>query len=160
MSTFSVHQWNDLWAGLKEVRRVTRGPVAILTCDPALLRRFRLLDYAPEVIETEARRYPPVDDIADGLGGHTSIIGVPVPIDCTDGFNEAYYARPERLLDPGARLSCSAWSFVDDRVHHRFAAELRHDLDDGTWERRYGRLREQPTFDGSLVLVVSDPEGA
>ncbi|MEV6646714.1 methyltransferase domain-containing protein [Amycolatopsis sp. NPDC051371] len=159
MSTFSVHQWNDLWTGLKELRRVTRGPVAILTCDPALLRRFWLLDYAPEVIETEAGRYPSVDDIADGLGGHTSIVPVPIPIDCTDGFNEAYYARPERLLDPGARLSCSAWSFVDDRVHHRFAAELQHDLDDGTWERRYGRLREQPTFEGSLVLVVSDPTG-
>src|SRR5438067_2246742 len=24
MSTFSVHQWNDLWAGLREMRRVTR----------------------------------------------------------------------------------------------------------------------------------------
>ena len=152
MSTFSVHQWNDLWAGLREMRRVTRGPVAILTCDPALLRKFWLLDYAPEVIETESRRYPSVDDIADGLGGNTTVIGVPIPNDCTDGFNEAYYARP------GARLSCSAWSFVDDHVHHRFAAELRRDLDDGTWDRRYGRLREQPAFDGSLVLIVSRPE--
>ncbi|MFD9894791.1 class I SAM-dependent methyltransferase [Amycolatopsis sp. NPDC059027] len=160
MTTFSVHQWKDLGAGLAELRRVTRGPVAVLTCDPLLLRRFWLADYAPEVIGTEARRYPPVEDIADGLGGDTQVIGVPVPIDCTDGFNEAYYARPERLLDPDARLSCSAWSFVDDEVHARFAAELRRDLANGTWERRYGGLREQAEFDGSLVLIVSRPAGS
>ncbi len=33
MTTFSVHQWGYLRAGLREVRRVTRGPVVILTCD-------------------------------------------------------------------------------------------------------------------------------
>ena len=40
MSTFSVHQWHDLVAGLREVRRVTRGPVVVLTCDPQLLDRL------------------------------------------------------------------------------------------------------------------------
>src|ERR1700691_3619890 len=69
MTTFSVHQWSDLRAGLREVRRVTRGPVVILTCDPARLRLFWLNEYAPEVIETEARRYPMVEAIAEGLGG-------------------------------------------------------------------------------------------
>src|SRR6201992_739460 len=38
MTTFSVHQWGDLRAGLREVRRVTRGPVVILTGDPERLR--------------------------------------------------------------------------------------------------------------------------
>ena len=42
MTTFSVHQWSDLRAGLCEMRRVTRGPIVILTCDPDLLRRFWL----------------------------------------------------------------------------------------------------------------------
>jgi hypothetical protein len=31
MTTFSVHQWSDLKAGLLEVRRVARGPVVVLT---------------------------------------------------------------------------------------------------------------------------------
>ena len=58
MTTFSVHQWGDLRAGLREMRRVTRGPVVILTCDPDLVRTFWLYEYAPEVLDTEARRYP------------------------------------------------------------------------------------------------------
>ncbi len=157
MTTFSVHQWKDLRAGLAEVRRVTRGPVVVLTCDPGLLRRCWLNDYAPEVIDTEARRYPSVGELAEGLGGEVRTMPVPIPADCSDRFNEAYYARPEGLLDPGARLACSAWSFVGREVHERFTAALGRDLEDGTWDRRFGALREQPFFEGSLVLVVSEP---
>lgn len=156
MTTFSVHQWGDLDRGLHEIRRVTRGPVVILTGDPAQLDRFWLYEYAPEVIDTEAGRYPSVSALAEGLGGLTQSVSVPIPLDCTDGFNEAYYGRPEALLDPAARLSCSAWSFVDEAVQQRFADHLRRDLDSGAWDRRFGHLRTQPTFAGSLVLVVSE----
>jgi ubiquinone/menaquinone biosynthesis C-methylase UbiE len=44
MATFTVHQWSTLEAGLAEMRRVTRGPVVILTCDPSLVQRFWLND--------------------------------------------------------------------------------------------------------------------
>jgi SAM-dependent methyltransferase len=157
MATFSVHQWGDLRRGLREVRRVTCGPVVILTCDPERLRRFWLDGYAPEVIEIEARRYPSVEALSEGLGGTVAATVVPVPLDCTDGFNEAYYGRPEALLDPAARLSCSAWSFVGAAVHDRFTRELGRDLADGTWDDRHGRLRTLPAFDGSLILVTSQP---
>ena len=82
---------------------------------------------------------------------------VPVPLDCTDGFNEAYYGRPEALLDPLARRSCSAWSFVGAAVHDRFTRELGRDLASGTWDDRYGYLRTQPAFEGSLILVTTQP---
>jgi len=154
MTIFSLHQWGDLTAGLGNMRRVTRGPVAILTCDPHALDRFWLNDYAPEVIATEARRYPEITTIAAALGGKVEIVPVPIPIDCSDGFGEAYYGRPELLLDPGARLACSAWHLVDSKVADRFVAALRRDLADGVWEARYGHLRTQATFEGSLRLVV------
>jgi hypothetical protein len=157
MTTFSVHQWRDLGAGLSEMRRVTRGPVAILTCDPDMVGSFWLDEYAPEVITTEARRYPTLATLAKGLGGSTRTTVVPVPFDCVDGFNEAYYGRPERLLDPPARHSCSAWSFVGADVHRRFTATLTAALADGTWDRHHGHLRRQPTYEGSLVLMVSEP---
>jgi SAM-dependent methyltransferase len=157
MTTFSVHQWSDLRAGLRELRRVTRGPVVIITGDPHRLRRFWLNDYASEVIETEARRYPSVETLSAALGGSTRVTPVPVPLDCTDGFNEAYYGRPEALLEPAARLACSAWSFVGPAVHDRFTRELGRDLADGSWDGRYGYLRTQPSFDGSLILLTAAP---
>ncbi|TQS44066.1 class I SAM-dependent methyltransferase [Cryptosporangium phraense] len=154
MTTFSVHQWSDPAAGLRELRRVTRGPVAVLTSDPALLDRFWLADYAPEVIRTEARRYPPIDTFRSVLGD-VEVVPVPIPLDCTDGFNEAYYGRPEMLLDPLARSSCSAWGFVDDVTAGGYVARLTSALEEGTWDRDLGHLRTQPTFEGSLVLVLS-----
>jgi SAM-dependent methyltransferase len=157
MTTFSVHQWGDLEAGLQELRRVTRGPVLVLTCDPALLGRSWLAEYAPETIAVEARRYPQPSRIAAGLGGTTEILSLPIPLGCVDGFGEAYYGRPEALLDAGARRANSAWSFVDPDAELRFVAQLTSDLADGTWDRRYGELRTAPHFDGSLVLVVSRP---
>ncbi|KIF73242.1 ubiquinone biosynthesis protein [Streptomyces sp. 150FB] len=157
MSTFSVHQWKDVRAGLREMRRVARGPVVLLTCDPDLVRDFWLYEYAPAVLDTEAGRYPSVATISEALGGEVTVEPVPIPADCTDGFNEAYYARPERLLDPGARQANSAWSFVDAAVRERYAETLRHALESGAWDRRHGALREQGTLNGSLVLVRSVP---
>lgn len=135
------------------MRRVTRGPVVVLTCDPKLVRDFWLYPYAPEVLDTEARRYPPIEDMAGALGGTGTIQAVPIPLDCTDGFNKAYYGRPEMLLDPATRQACSAWSFVDDGVRERFDKNLRRDLESGAWDARFGHLRTQPAYEGSLVIV-------
>ena len=157
MGTFTVHQWLDLGAGLREVRRVTRGPVVFLTCDPALLRTYWLYQYSPEVIETEAARYPQITAVAAGLGGTIKVTSVPIPLDCTDGFNDAYYGRPEMLLNQAARLACSAWSFVEPAAVTRFEAHLARDLADGTWDKKHGHLRKQKYFEGALVLVVSVP---
>lgn len=157
MTTFSIHQWSDAGRGLAELRRVTRGPILVLTCDPLLVRNFWLYEYAPEVLDEEARRYPDLDVIVRGLGGAVSTTTVPIPLDCTDGFNEAYYGRPERLLDPAARLSCSAWSFVDAAAARRFADHLKVDLETGAWDAQHGHLRTQLWLDGSLVLLTGNP---
>jgi SAM-dependent methyltransferase len=155
MTTFSAHQWPDLAAGLKEMRRVTRGPIVVLTGDPATVDRSWINDYAPEVIATEARRYPPVSAFAAALG-RVDTTEVPIPFNCVDGFNEAYYGRPELLLDPRARSVCSAWSFVDAGAVARFEEQLARDLKTGEWDRRYGQLRSQPVFLGSLIRIVSN----
>jgi SAM-dependent methyltransferase len=157
MTTFSVHQWSDLEAGLREMRRVTRGPVVILTCDPALVRDFWLYDYAPLVLDTEARRYPTVGRMTEILGGKVDVVPVPIPLDCVDGFNEAYYGRPERLLDPAARQACSAWSFLDAGTSAAYTEALRRDLESGTWDARFGPLRSRAELLGSLVLLRAVP---
>lgn len=157
MTTFSVHQWADLERGLAEVRRVTRGPVVVLTCDPDRVQGYWLAEYAPEVLATEARRYPALDRIAAALGGEVESTRLPIPFTCVDGFSEAYYARPERLLDPGARMANSAWSFVDEVTARRSVAALREALASGEWDRRHGSLRVRPAYDGSLVLLRATP---
>jgi len=155
MTTFSVHQWTDLEAGLREMRRVTRGPLIVLSCDPDFVQHFWLNDYAPKVLAAEARRYPALEGMRVVLGGLSEIVSAPIPLMCRDGFNEAYYGRPERLLEPAARLACSAWSFVDEVTAADNVEALRSDLASGVWDGRYGHLRTLPTYDGSLRLIVA-----
>lgn len=157
MAIVTVHQWQDLEQGLAELRRVTTGPVVILTCDPQAPPAGWLADYAPEVIATERRRFPAIDRLAEGLGGRVRVEAVPVPLRCVDGFNEAYYGRPEGLLVPEARLACSSWSFLSAEATARFEARLRADLASGAWDAKWGHLRRQAWLEESpLRLVVGE----
>lgn len=59
MAVLTVHHWADKAAGLREMRRVTRGPVVLLTFDPAarpwLTTTFPRL---PRSTTTRCRREP------------------------------------------------------------------------------------------------------
>ena len=159
MAMVTVHQWPDFEKGLAELRRVTRDRILVLTFDGAALDRFWLTDYAPELIQAECRRYPAIELIRRNLGDKTELQSVPIPVDCVDGFTEAFYARPERLLNAAVRRSQSAWGFVDDKIQDHFVKKLSSDLESGAWDSRYGKWRQQPVFHGSLRLIISHPEG-
>jgi SAM-dependent methyltransferase len=154
MASVTVHQWQDLEAGLAEMRRVTRGPVVLLVCDPARMMDYWLSDYIPEVREVEARRFPSIKRIVGALGGRVTVEPVPIPLDCQDGFNEAYYGRPEAFLDQDARLACSSWNLVPEAAVERFVRTLSDDLASGRWDEKYGHLRSQPFYEGPLRLVI------
>lgn len=158
LSAFTLPDLPDLERGLAELRRVARGPVVVLARDPGRLQDSWLAEYAPEVIAAEARRHPSVDRVAAALGGATlggavETTRVPIPFTCVDGSSEAYYARPERLLDPAVRQADPAWDLVDEMTARRSVAALREALESGEWDRRHGSLRVRPTYDGSLVLL-------
>ena len=91
------------------------------------------------------------------LGGKTLSHPVMIPFACRDGFNEAYYGRPEIFLDDAARAANSAWSFVAPETEKSYVAHLARDLSNGAWDARHGSLRSQPSYDGSLRLIVSTP---
>ena len=157
--TFSLDEWDDLQHGLAELRRVTRGSIVILTRDPARVERSWLAEYAPEVTAAEARALPALDRIAAALGDDVvTTTTLPIPFTCVDGFSEAYYARPERLLDAGARRADPAWSRVDEMTARRSVAALRTAIESGEWDRRHGALRVRPSHEGSLVLVTAVPQ--
>ena len=159
MALVTVHQWRDLDRGLRELRRVTRGPIVVLTFDGDALDRYWLAHYAPELISVERRRYPSMEGISQGLGGSTEVQVIPIPIDCIDGFTEAFYARPEAFLDAAVRRSQSAWTFVREEDQSRIVSTLGDDLKSGTWDRKYGEWRVRPSFEGSLRLIVSHAAG-
>ncbi|MDA0180631.1 methyltransferase domain-containing protein [Solirubrobacter phytolaccae] len=154
MAMITVHQWQDLEAGLRELRRVARDRVLVLTFDPDALLDFWLADYVPELLEAERPRMPAIERIAAAPGGSVEVSSPPIPHDCVDGFIEAYYARPEAFLDPSVRAAQSAWAHTRVDVEPGLR-RLADDLASGAWDARYGALRQRPEYVGSLRLVAT-----
>jgi SAM-dependent methyltransferase len=157
LATVTVHQWPNLERGLGEMRRVTRGPVVILTFDPVPPVHWWLLEYAPELMAIESNRMPSISRIEAAIGGHTEVQTVLVPNDSVDGFGQAFFGRPEQLLDPNVRRAMSAWSFVSPDAVARFEERLRGDLDSGRWDERFGEFRSLVELDVGLRLVIGRP---
>lgn len=153
---FTIHHWTDWRAGLAEVRRVA-GRAVVVTWDPAVQDDFWLVaDYMPEVLsgEWDFGATPSLDELAAELGG-ARVEPLPVPADCHDGFFAAYWARPERYLDPLVRAGISCFALLDQDVVAQRMDRLADDLTSGAWDARHPGLRDPPELDVGYRLVVS-----
>ncbi len=151
MAVLTVHHWTDQARGLAEMRRVSRGPVVILTYDPAT-REGWLADYIPELIALDEAQMPAMGAYARELGP-VAIVPVPIPHDCIDGFLCAYWRRPAAYLDPRIRAAISSFHALGDVSAG--LARLARDLESGAWEARYGALLELDALDCGYRLVVT-----
>lgn len=161
MAILTVHHWDDHQAsGVRELRRVAAGPVVIATCDPEVSGAMWLMaDYLPEVAALDRRIFPSIETLSAWLGGTTHVVVVPIPRDCRDWMLMSFWAHPERVLDPAARAATSGFARMPAAVVDRVVAEVRRDLDDGTWDARHGALRALDSYDAGLRLVVNLPAG-
>lgn len=155
MACVTIHHWEPASAGLAELRRVCRGPVVVFTFELDALPAWQL-EFLAEGLTLERPRFPAIDDVAAALGGSTRVERVPTPGDCVDGFFEAFWRRPEALLDPAVRSAQSMWALLEPGVEQQMVARLSAALESGEWDAEYGQLRQQDSYDGALRLVISE----
>ncbi|SRR6266446_4159972 len=153
LAIFSVHHWSDQRRGLEEMARVAARSI-ILTWDQAHAGATWLIrDYFPEIGRHGRTICPPLETYRR-VFARLEIIAVPIPHDCTDGFLNAYWRRPEAYFDAGARSAISA--FADLPELDSGLARLRRDLDNGTWSRRNNDLLNRTELDLGYRLVVAE----
>jgi SAM-dependent methyltransferase len=154
LAILTVHHWTDAARGLAELRRVAARIVILTTAAERINQLWLTADYFPG--SARARR-PEIQPgrLASMLGGEVRIETVPVPRDCTDGFGEAYWARPEAYLDPEVRAGMSACSLLGPPEIEDGARRLRADLASGRWDDRYGHLRELAELDTGHRLIIA-----
>lgn len=152
LAVLTIHHWADWRAGLREMRRVARGRVVLLTWDPEHPGFWLVREYFPQIPENDRRIFTSLAEIGAVLGP-VDVHPVPVPADCSDGFLGAYWRRPEAYLDAGARGAISAFSRLDDVEGG--LERLRADLADGTWRRRHGALLDRAELDIGYRLIVA-----
>jgi len=157
MAILTIHHWDDdQERGVKEMRRVARGPVVVLTYDNRVSERMWLMeDYCPEVAELDRRVFPPIETLAAWLGGTVDVEEVPIPRDTPDWHLGSFWAHPERVLDAAARNATSGFARMPAEVVDRIVRDVQRDLADGTWDARHGHLRELDDYDVGLRLVVA-----
>lgn len=151
MAILTIHHWTDKRAGLREMRRVTRGPVVLLSFDPS--SRPWLTDYLPELAALDDERMPTLSELEQWLGP-LQVTPVPIPHDCTDGFLYAYWKRPFAYLD--TRLRAGSSSFWLIKGVEEGLEKLKRDLESGAWERRYADLLQQDEYEAGYRLVVAN----
>ncbi len=155
MTLLSLHHWESVDAGLREMQRVARRRIVILTIDPAVSGQTWLMaDCLTEVAERDNATMPSPAAIAQTINGRVDV--VPVPADCQDGFLLAFWAHPEWVLDPGARAATSGFALMPDTVVDRVTSAVAADLASGEWDRRYGHLRTLESYDAGLRLITAD----
>ena len=156
MGVLTVHHWPDLDAGLREMRRVARRRVVLVTFDPEPLRRLWFVrDYFPVIAGLHADRISsaglaaklPGGELRADSGRHAT---------APTSSSSALWARPEMVFDPEVVRPMWVWNRLPEAPGSRALERLAADLESGAWERRNGHLRELEELDVGLRLVVSE----
>jgi SAM-dependent methyltransferase len=159
MAILTVHHWDaDQERGVRELRRVARDAVVIVTFDAKICGRMWLMaDYLPEVAALDRRIFPSPAQLGEWLGGTTRVDVVPIPRDTGDWHLASFWAHPERVLDADARNATSGFARMTPEVIDRVVTAVERDLTSGAWDERYGHLRRLDTFDAGMRLIVNTP---
>lgn len=159
MSVLSLHHWDETReAGVREMRRVARGPVVLVTFDQAVGGEMWLVrDYLTELAALDRQIFPSLDTLAGWLGGRVDVTPLLLHRDCEDWMLGAFWAHPERVLDPAARAATSGFARMDPAVVERVVRDVERDLASGAWDAANGALRGLESYDAGLRLVVATP---
>lgn len=156
MAVLTIHHWQDLDAGLAEMRRVARRRIVLLTIDAEKnSETWTLSEYFPEAMALERQLMPSVESLESRLPRAT-FEAIPAPSRCRDEFTSALWDRPERFLDPDLLRGSSLWHRLAPATVERGLERLRADLESGAWDKRHGQLRAQPELDIGLRLACEE----
>jgi SAM-dependent methyltransferase len=116
MAVLSDHHWSDRSRGFAELKRVARKRVVLFNANPAETQLLWLTrEYLPGFVHLIPARYRLPETWESELRaafGDLTLVSVPIPHDCEDGFYGAFWRRPEAYLDPAVRAGISVFSQI------------------------------------------------
>lgn len=156
----ALHHFLDRKKALGEIIRVIgRGPLVIFGFEPTVLQRFWLAHYFPNLGREIGSSYSILSDVAEEVKALTGRMvrsdPFPLPRDLEDKFAASGWATPEIYLDSQVRSGISSFSLMSHREVEHGVRQLAEDLASGAWDRRYGRLRMEPSLDVGYRLITA-----
>lgn len=159
MTVLSAHHWTDFRQGLREMARVAKSRVVMLTWVPDSAPFWLTEDYFPEIAAHDRTIFATSAELKDALEqciGPTTLAPVPVPHDCIDGFLGAFWCRPDAYLNPAIRDGISSFAKFNPEPG---VARLRDDLHTGRWSSRNRHLLKLESLDLGYRLVHGERRG-
>ena len=138
----TLRHWDDMRAGLRELRRIARKRIVFFLRDaPGGTPFWMTEDYLPS-LDTSRTSSAMVAAIEAELG---RVEAIPVRL-------------PERYLDAEVRRNISVFALATEAELAEGLERLGTDLESGSWDRTYGHLRSLPELDlGHRLLVAELP---
>lgn len=81
LAILTIHHWRAVEKGLRELKRVTRGKIIVLTWNGDF-GDFWLPDYLPEIAGIDVNLFPSVVQLSEWLGPNTTTEVLEIPYDC------------------------------------------------------------------------------
>jgi SAM-dependent methyltransferase len=154
MASITMQHWPDQAGGLAELRRVARRQVVFTYDAHHPLEHWVVSEYVPAIRDLDRGRFPTIDEVVDALDAHT-VEPLPVAHDCPDGFQAAYWRRPERYLDPAVRASISTFALLPQDIVDEGMTRLAADLESGRWAREHADLLDRDEIDYGYRLIIA-----
>lgn len=155
LASLTVHHWNDVEGGLREMARVARRQVVFYFEPSESPSAWIVEEYLPEILDLPSEREAPGLDRLASILAVRHVEPVPVPSDCADGFTGAYWNRPEAYLDPAVQAGSSSFAQLPPETLRVGIERLRRDLETGVWDERHGDLRASREADIGYRLLVA-----
>ena len=156
----AMHHFRNRIMAIKEIDRIVdNGNIVIFAFEQQKIPDFWLTNYFPYFIRDTLNTFPSTQIIAEEIKQITkkdvSIIPFLLPANLTDLFAASGWSRPEIYLDAKVRNGISSFAKMPPDRLKQGLKQLTKDLETGTWDRDYGELRSQASYDaGYRILVV------
>ena len=155
MTVLSMHHWTDRDKAFSEIKRVTREKFVALTWSPLGKEEPYWLyrDYLKAIPELNRSIFPNVNELRQYFA-HVEEYVLPIPHDCQDGFDGAYWKRPQAFLDPEVRANMSVFSKIKnvDAILER----LQQDVESGAWHKKNAGILALDELDIGYRIFVAE----
>jgi ubiquinone/menaquinone biosynthesis C-methylase UbiE len=156
----AFHHFSNHRQVLQEIHRVTGGgQVVLFTYDPEMISSFWLTQYFPSFVADVRSAFLSIAaltaEIESIMNTAVNIAPFPLPNDLSDSFAAVGWARPELYLDNSIRNGISSFAKITDDELAQGLSRLCEDLEAGTWNRKYGYLRQQERYDVGYRFVYT-----
>ena len=160
VSTLAIHHFTSINVALLNIYEILKenNHLVIFGADPRKIDpECWFKEYFGNMIDNAVGSYTEVfeliTEIESIFKNKVEYIPFEIPYDITDGFFYAGWQEPEKYLNENFRNNISVFTKSPKETVSKSIAKLKLDLENGTWDKKYGSVRNQKEYNGGYYFI-------